>query len=245
MKTRQRDMAWNYYPFNCIGGFWFLSFGLSSHPHYGDIVAHLKQHPAARVLDLGSCLGQDLRRLIFDGVPPENLYGCDMFPGFEEIGHALFRDGDRFAGHWLTADIFDESADSPLVQTEGSWSIIGSFMFLHLFSLEEATRACKRMVKLLDPQKGSCVVGTQTGAVQAGEYPLGPPYVKKMGDAVAWRHSRESFIEMWEKVGKELDVQLDIWVEYQSVETMGEEAGGKSVFGGTGNRRIHFLIKRM
>jgi hypothetical protein len=51
--------------------------------------------PAPKFLDLGTCLGQDLRAL-YDRVPISRLYGSDVLPEFEGTGHALLKDAYRF-----------------------------------------------------------------------------------------------------------------------------------------------------
>ena len=238
-------MAWEVFPFPCIGEFWFLSFGLSAHPYYQQILERLKTDPSERLLDLGCCLGQDLRRLAYDGAPIQCLYGSDLFAGYEDAGYTLFRDKKDFSEHYITADIFDESSDSALEKTAGTWTVISIFMFLHTMNLDDAVRACKRMLHLLSKKNDSCIIGTQTGSMTPKEFPLGPPFVEKVGDRTVYRHSLETFIEMWRKVETETGVKLDVWAEYQTQDETGSHGGGgKTMFGGEDNRRIHFVIKR-
>ena len=240
-------MAWEVFPYPCIGGFWFLSFGLAAHPHYETLLAELQSDPSKRFLDLGCCLGQDLRKLVYDGAPQANLYGSDIFADYEDAGYALFRDKNRFQGHFIAADIFDEDPEGPLVRTEGTWDVVSIFMFLHTFDLESATRACKRILKLLKNDAGSYVIGTQTGELTPKEFPLQPPFVEKAGEKTVYRHSRDSFVEMWEKVGREEGVALKIWAETQEpASSVAKDAGKKTFFGGDrANYRIHFRVEKV
>lgn len=50
---------------------------------------------ARTFLDLGTCLGQDVRKLIFDGAPVDSVYGTDLLAEFVEIGYDLFRDEEK------------------------------------------------------------------------------------------------------------------------------------------------------
>lgn len=84
-------------------------------------------------MDLGTRLGQDLRELVADGADPERLYGSDLFPEYENAGQQLFKDGDKFRGCYMVADLFDDSADSPLIKSAGSWDIVNIVMFLHIW----------------------------------------------------------------------------------------------------------------
>jgi hypothetical protein len=37
-------------------------------------------------LDLGCCLGQEIRKLVFDGAPSVNTYGSDLHGEFISVG---------------------------------------------------------------------------------------------------------------------------------------------------------------
>jgi hypothetical protein len=83
------------------------------------------------LIDLGTCFGQDLRKLAHDDVSPSQLLGVDVFSAFEQNGQQFFRDADRFVGRFRTADIF--ATDSGLSELERSKDIVTSMMFLYSF----------------------------------------------------------------------------------------------------------------
>ena len=66
----QRDQAWRIAPYPCIGWWMFLQLYMSQNPVYGEVLYRLKK--GERLLDLGCCFGQDIRKLVHDGVPSEN-----------------------------------------------------------------------------------------------------------------------------------------------------------------------------
>ena len=241
----------------CIGLWWWLVLGLSTHPHYPTLLAHLKTFPTAfppKLLDLGTCLGQDLRKLIRDGVPSEYLYGSDLFPGYEAVGHSLFRDSETFKNRFITADIFDESVSSPLTKTEGTWDVISVFMFLHAFDKNHQVLACRRILKLLKREKGSTVIGAQSASVNAGEEHLKAPFLKEGVEKVVFRHSKETFRELWEEAARLEDVEVSIEVEYrprfelgEEEEVQGDTEGQKfwKAKNASDQRRMFFLVERV
>lgn len=72
----QRDRAWDIFPYPCIGQFRFLDLALCKQPSYGTMLQRLKA--GAKYVDIGCCIGQDIRKLVADGAPGENLYGAEL-----------------------------------------------------------------------------------------------------------------------------------------------------------------------
>lgn len=66
----QRDQAWQIAPYPCIGGWMFLQLNMSLSPVYDEVLCRLKK--GEKLLDLGCCFGQDIRKLVHDGAPSEN-----------------------------------------------------------------------------------------------------------------------------------------------------------------------------
>jgi len=131
---KKREEAWKIYPFPCVGQMRFLDFSLARMPSYGKILARLNDSSApARLLDVGRCFGQDLRRLVADGAPSENLAGLDLEPEFLELGYDLFADREFFKGQMIAGNIFDEFPDSPVASLKGTIDIAHAASFFHLF----------------------------------------------------------------------------------------------------------------
>lgn len=249
---RVRDDAWSIFPWPCVGGFSFIKFGLSLHPQYPRLLNRLCAPSSKdKLLDVGTCLGQELRKLIYDGVPSQNVYGTDIFPEYESIGHALFRDAEKMQGHFIAADLFDETPNTPLVKTEGSWDVVSVMMVLHMFDWEKQAHACRRILKLLAQKPGSLVVGTQAGSIVPGEQELKPPFAKVGEKRTLYRQSKESFTELWMGVGKEEGVEIKIEVEYE--EDVGEDDRVKQAapgsdgkyFGAVKDRKMLFTVELM
>lgn len=192
----QREKAWQVHPYACVGRFRFLDLSISLDPIYPTVLSRLKDSssPPQTLLDLGCCFGQDIRRLVADGAPSEDLYGADLRPEYLELGYELFRDKGRLNAHFLVGDVFDDGegeGGNELKKLDGKIDIIHAASFLHLFTWDEQVQVGMRMVRLFrtttttkDPP---LVFGTQAGSVKPGVY-----YSSDMS-RTRYRHDPESF----------------------------------------------------
>ncbi|KAL8706613.1 MAG: hypothetical protein Q9201_000360 [Fulgogasparrea decipioides] len=218
-----RDKAWGIFPWPCVGEFWFLSFGLAKHPLYRSMV--LPRLKAGQILlDVGACLGQDIRKCIFDGAPATNLYASDLFPEYEELAYELFRDKDRIPpGHFFADDILAENeafTSGPLMTQlgPGQVDIIAITMFLHLFNYENQLKTATRILRLLSHKPGSMVLGSQAGSIDFGEQTLKPPFHRSSDGTrhTVFRHNPESFERLWKEAGQVTGVPLKVSAVLQS-----------------------------
>lgn len=251
----QREEAWTVFPWPCIGEFWFIEQGILRHPDYALVLEKLKSSGGdVKFLDLGTCLGQDVRTLAYDGAPVSSLYGADALPKFEGAGHALFKDSDRFdSSHFITGDIFSDKDD--LAQTRGGWDIIHIAMFLHVFSLKDQESAIENILKLLKSSPGSIVFGTQTGTLHPEEKVLKPPLCEPGEHKTVYRQSKDTMKEMWERAAKAVGATVKVWTGYDEAEAeeraRGRKEKGESwekeerFFTGERERRIFFKVNRL
>ena len=76
----QRDEAFAIRPYPFTGlGVWLCP-ALYFSPAYTEILSRLKS--GSTIIDIGSFLGMDLRRLVYDGAPSDKMYAVDMTPQF-------------------------------------------------------------------------------------------------------------------------------------------------------------------
>ncbi|PCG89578.1 Hypothetical protein PENO1_103850 [Penicillium occitanis (nom. inval.)] len=174
---KMRDELWEVYPFPCVGLFRFIDLGLSNTASYALVLGRLKA--GASLLDLGCCCGQDLRKLVRDGAPSDNLYGAELFQELHDTGYNLFLDRNRFKANMYQADIFDP--EGPLKELEGWMDIVYVGLFLHQFDWEGQIRAGERIVRLMKDVPGD---GT-----------------------ISYRHNLESFRKYWSELGEKTGTQ--------------------------------------
>ena len=224
-----RDEAWDIFPYPCIGQFRFLDLSLKYTKEYQEILDRLAK--GQRVLDMACCFGQEIRQLVADGAPSENIYGCDLRKEYVELGYRLFKDHDRLQSHFLTADIFEDP--SPLTELRGTFDVVYTGSFFHLFDYEDQVRVSKAVAKLLRPVEGSFIAGRQIGAVTAAAHDHRTNPTGKM-----YRHNPESLKDMWNKIGNDLGVTFHVEA------TLHELSQDHFRFHNGDTRRIHFTIRR-
>ncbi|KAK7892545.1 hypothetical protein LTR67_007642 [Exophiala xenobiotica] len=207
--TQVRNQAYKTHPYPCLGRWRFLELDLANHPLYHSHVLpallakdQKGEHEQAEAetwmfLDLGTCLGQDIRKLIFDGADVSRLYGADLKPEFIDMGYALFRDEDKFPrDHFIApADVFDLSTETELSkECDGKVGILQVSAVFHLFDLEKQKIMAQRCLRLLDPRRKRVLLcGGQVGNVNASEFP------RARGGGTRFRHNEESWRQMWEE----------------------------------------------
>ncbi|OCT46984.1 hypothetical protein CLCR_02545 [Cladophialophora carrionii] len=208
--TSVRNRAYKSYPYPCLGRWRFLDLDLANHPLYhSHILPMLKGETAAEVggadradwifLDLGCCLGQDVRKLLFDGADPARIYGADLRPEFIDMGYELFKDEKTFprTEHFIApADVFDFSTDSELSKKcDGKVRVLHSTAVFHLFNWDEQVTMARRCLQLLTSKTGRALIcGGQVGNLNAGEF------ARRRREGTRFRHNAESWKRLWEEV---------------------------------------------
>jgi len=196
-----RERAWEVCPYPCIGQFRFIDMSMEQMPDYQEIVDRVKKGDT--LLDMACCFGQEIRKLVSDGAPSENLYGCDLQKDFIDLGYDLFLDKSTLKSQFVVADIFNEQSD--LHRLRGKMDMVYAGSFFHLFGWAQQVQASKEVVKLLKSKKGSMIVGRQIGSVKPDEREH-----KTNPHGVMYQHNVESFQEQWKEIGEEMGVKFTV-----------------------------------
>jgi len=170
-----RTKATTIYPYLCIRRFAFAWPRLSMTPVYPllknkGVKNFDVDFKDLRVMDIGTCIGQDLRKMIVDGVRKENVLGVDLQAGFFDVGFGLFEDQESMQNHFAQADVFDpEFKQRPRVKefydfTHGGPDLISLCAVIHLFNQDKQVELIRSVTKLFDPKRGGLLVGTTSGA---------------------------------------------------------------------------------
>ena len=188
---------WDVFPYPCVGEFGFLDLNLCQRAAYPDIVRRLKSSQSARHLDIGCCVGQDIRKLVYDGVLPQQIVGIELQQGFVSLGFELFRDAGSLDARFVIADMLadTDTGDDKLVGLYGSADTVHIGHVLHLFSREQQVKFLQRVITLCKSQPGVVIVGHCIGNVKAG------PAAGAMGSS-SMRHNVESWTQLWEELSK-------------------------------------------
>lgn len=233
LTSHQRDTAWEVFPYPCIGQFRFLDMAIGGFDAYPEVVKRLKSGKE-KLLDLGCCFGQDIRRLVSDGVPDKVCIGSDIHQGFLDLGYDLFLDKDSLHSEFIEADIFE--AQSKLTPLEGHIDIIHASSFFHLFGYEGQKKIARRVVQILKPQKDSLLVGRQVGNVKAHEEES-----SASGSGSMYLHDVESWKQMWKEIGDETGTQWEVEAVLEDWPLVGNRVSWHK----EGTKRIHFAVRRV
>jgi SAM-dependent methyltransferase len=189
----------------------FLDFSLAKMPSYDKILARLCDSTSpARLLDVGCCFGQDLRKLVVDGVPSERLVGLELESKFLDLGFELFADREFFKGQMIAGNLFDESPNSPVAALAGSIDIAHAASFFHLFSWDEQINAAVHLVNLMRNVPGALVLGRQLGSSTGEERPT-----PTISNSKSFFHSPESFRALWVVISERTKTNWEVnaWLE--------------------------------
>ncbi|KAF2428676.1 hypothetical protein EJ08DRAFT_592157 [Tothia fuscella] len=234
-----REKAFAIFPYPCIGMFRFLDLSLLQTEVYPEVVRRVEE--GEKLLDLGCCFGQEIRQLVSDGVPSENLYGADLREDFMAMGYDLFDDRKTLRTKFIAADVFDDNSD--LNQLYGEISMVYTGSFFHLFHYDEQVAVAKRIIQILKPETGVTIIGRQMGNEKSGDYEAAG-YV---GEKQRFRHNADSWEELWNKVGDETGTK---WKTEAVLEDPGVGMGEvekklteRRKEGGA--RRLKFVVRRL
>ncbi|KIJ29316.1 hypothetical protein M422DRAFT_269266 [Sphaerobolus stellatus SS14] len=214
-------------PYPCLTIFVFTSYKIAKHPAYQDVLKLGKERPGAIYLETACCFGNDVRKLVSDGYPIENIVATDLQKDFWQLGHTFFRTTpSSFPVPFLTGDIFDPeflSPASPLPTSRSlpnippppslislptltpllhTLSIIHAAAFFHLFQKEEQRELAFLLASLLSPLPGSLILGSHIGLPDTAEYRHGGSRPSHLSGTM-FAHSPSSWRDVW--VGSRAD----------------------------------------
>jgi hypothetical protein len=187
-----------------------------------------------KYLDLGCCFGQDIRRLVADGISDKVLIGSDLHQGFLDLGYDLFKDKETLQTEFIAADVFEP--ESKLTALEGNIDIIHASSFFHLFGYEGQKKIARRVVQLLKPKKDSLLVGRQVGNVKAHEIESAAS-----GSGNMFLQNVESWKQMWKEIGEESGTNWEVEATLKDWPLIvGADSWHKE-----GTKRIFFSVRRL
>ncbi|KAI0104981.1 hypothetical protein GGR51DRAFT_200211 [Nemania sp. FL0031] len=249
---QMRDRLWDVYPYACVGRFRFASLEFASDAYYQMALFKLLQAQTesdngegneTRLLDVGCCVGQVLRKLAFDGVDSSRLYGTDIEPRFIDIGYDLFRDRRKFRGRFVVGDLLKpdptststsiaSSSSDALEVLNGTMTLIHATSFFHLFTWADQVRAAVRMVRLLRADRDDVMIfGRQVGT-------LSPRDNGKAGSDKVYLHNGASWQKLWDEVGERTGTRWRAVMEPTEKIEMGSGAVESSL------RKMSFCVLR-
>ena len=164
--------------YRCISSFSYLNPRAPKEPIYGEILEMARSlGPDFRMLDVGTCFGQETRGFIADGVPPECIVATDLHDVYWEAGRRLFGENSTFSVDKvrtifgdLTFPMAPASADgddafSSLADT---FHCVMCLAILHVLSKKQSENLLRRLCGMM--KEGGVLFGYAVGAVGAQEW---------------------------------------------------------------------------
>lgn len=169
------------------------------------------------LLDLGCWFGQDLRQLVADGAPSENIYGLDIEGPLIDIGYDLFMDRGRLKSTFIVGDVYDPSTDWS--QLLDKMDIINASAFFHLFPWSKQVEAACLLVKFGRARAGTVIIGRQMGSLTPAEFP------SLIKGTTGFRHDIDTLNKLWKVVGALTDTE---WIVDGTLDMVGVMGKGDS-----------------
>lgn len=231
----QRDIAWRTLPYPCLGQFRFLDLDLANRADvYPALLSRLRTGKQ-KFLDVGCCVGQNIRKLVHDGVPSENLAGVVLEQGFISLGYNLFRDRDTLKAKFVGGSILDDDGVVLDKRFQGQFDVVQLSVVLHLLTWEEQIKVFKHAMRLLkrDGEEDVVIIGQATGNLEGV---TSPSWRKN-----AFRHNVQSFERLIREVEKETGTQWEVRASLDEGLAM---PSGKRTWDDPKTRRLLFAVRR-
>jgi SAM-dependent methyltransferase len=232
--------AYDEYPYPCIRGFHFINLTSTKIPIYQEVLQAGKADSSAIFLDIGCCMGTDLRKIASDGYPANQLIGTDIRGKFWTLGQKLFQDASTSQISFVEADIFKlpsdakASSETPLKDVTnledlgGRVTHIYTAMVFHLFDKEAQEALALRVATLLKRASGSVIFGAHQGLSAEGiiEDRLGRP---------RYGHSPASWETLWLSIFTKLESEAFTKEKVKITAALVDRPG-------PGGKEWHFLV---
>ncbi|KAJ6095478.1 hypothetical protein N7486_006224 [Penicillium sp. IBT 16267x] len=191
--------AWEIEDYPCFQKFMFLHFDLYRSQSYQYVLDQVKA--GNLFLDLGCGLGQDMRRLVFDGAPSEKLIGLELRQSFVDLGYELFQDRSSLKSHFLFQSFFEDTPE--INRIAKTVKVINSGYFMHMWDCAKQVEIAKRMIHLLSSAKGSIITGVHFGSRSSGKW-------KSAKNKEMFLHNSDTLNELWQQCARDTATSWDV-----------------------------------
>jgi len=204
-----RNTALKTFEYVCLKVFSFTDPKTHNHPYYPKLLK--ENNPDRKVLDLGCCVGTDLRSFLVDGVAKVgNIKGFELEKAFVDVGYEMFGDIDRLPEE--TFVIGDSLKEEGLPFPGNFFDVVYCGAVYHLLNEEQGIRLTQNVFKALKSKSQDGGDGVYFG-ITGGSKEAQPIHVPdERNGRVRYLHTPETFKKMFEDAGfKDVEVlTLDI-----------------------------------
>lgn len=145
-----------------LQGFTFVTPTIQQHPDYKGKILEPLQSGKLKFLDAGTGMGPDVRQLVRDGVPREQIWMCDKRQHWIDWGFSFWADGEDEAAKRQAIGKLDllKSYQWPdrssvfVRELVGKVDVINARLLFHLFNLDDQKTLARNLLMLLRPGPG-------------------------------------------------------------------------------------------
>ena len=218
---------------------------MSRHPFYSAILSHLSStEEDYYLLDVGCGLGQDLRKLRYDGAQIQRTYAVEFVQGLINSGFDLFMDSNQSKGNLIAGDALKDDPSQWLETfgVEDGFNIVHVGALFHLFDWNDQLIIARNLTSLTRKRENAVIFGWQFAARNSGLVSLGPDK-----EAQIYGHNEESMKLFWKEVGEATGTKWSLqvrceWSEPNKVAGLAKD--GKWGDAG-GNGLMRFSVQRV
>jgi len=193
--------------YRCIRTYSYLTTRIAKNPFYDDSIK--SNISDLFILDIGCCVGSDMRKLILDGASPDKMLGVDLESRFFEVGFEIFEDKEKLPNNLFIQGDFTEETnfiekiisamkerkeDIQNYKFEENFDLIQLGAVLHLLTEEKVSKLLRLIFNNLLKKNNGCLIGQTIGIVS------NPSGFTQTGD-LRYLHSSESLQKLMEDIG--------------------------------------------
>ena len=206
-KAVWRSVKARLHTYRCVESMAFLIPKVQMFEGYDRLLGLYRDKQVVKVADIGCCFGQDVRRLLVDGIPPSMIWAIDVVDGYWSAGLELYQDigpdkSEKADVHRidlvhtlfcdLTATDIPSEVSSTVLTRDFDCLILKNVF--HVLSLEQGDRLMARMAQML--HAGGFIMGICVGAREAKNWALTPD-----GTQLRYLHSISTLSELFRRHG--------------------------------------------
>lgn len=177
--------------YGCISEFTFLNPSVTRRPIYFNLLSQAQEARAKgerpRWLEVGCAFGTDVRKVILDGWPRDDILALDVVPTYWNYGLSLFGDTANPPCEFLCADLTTHTLPISISPVDVAYTNL----VLHVLTRPQTVYLVVNIFSLLNP--GGCFWGHTLGnELESSWSPYGNDW---------WLHSEKSLRNLLEEAG--------------------------------------------
>eukprot|EP00475_Leptophrys_vorax_P002988 TRINITY_DN11716_c0_g2_i1.p1 TRINITY_DN11716_c0_g2~~TRINITY_DN11716_c0_g2_i1.p1 ORF type:complete len:335 (-),score=112.37 TRINITY_DN11716_c0_g2_i1:49-1053(-) len=188
--------------FGCVWSLKFLtpSISLVEHAKCYDEILQNAEH--CKIAEIGCGFGQDVRKLIYDGVKPQNITAIDIHDGYWKLGKRLFMDEQVMDNHVrkLFGDLGKLPSEGGIdLEKEGlleSYDFVCALKVLHVLSEKQVEVMLANVLKMM--RNKAKFFGVAAGK---RDIPGAPGFLTPSGEEKRYWHTGASLAALLRQVG--------------------------------------------